>query len=106
MIMARKRWQAGGMTAAGLAGLWLAAPAPRSLPADRGPALQPAVVEQELLRRAIQSAAVGDSAAASADRRELALRALMVWQLPDGAAPAPADDSLRQIGLERWRIGQ
>src|SRR5207245_35957 len=35
MITARKRWQAGGMTAAGLAGLWLAAPAL----AARGPDL-------------------------------------------------------------------
>jgi hypothetical protein len=61
------------------------------------------MVERELLARAVQRVAAGNADDLGLDRHELALRALDTLQL--NQPTAVPGDPVRQIGLERRRIG-
>lgn len=75
-----------------------------SLSPVHSPGVQAWLVERTLLTRTVQRVAAGDLEAPSSDRRKLALRALELLQSA-AAGPAVPGDRLRQIGLERRRIG-
>jgi hypothetical protein len=73
-------------------------------PASHATTLQPSLVERGLLTRTFQRVALGDLDVSGAERRDLALRALMSLQSSPGQGPT-GGDPLRQIGLERRRFG-